>query len=286
MKTTRKYLRCILSGVLFLFSAYGNPGYCAESQYYGADLSQFPPEVREWIINRAFTIDEMEQDFMVDTKLRVWWSDDNNTVYVEASFIVAEGYVGAGSLETFQGSYSRSPVIFEIYGEFARYHTLKFDWEYRQEVDWLLKNDPVFAEIVELAKLLCAEIEYDWANFSGYSGPVKPTPNLRYAVCAGYANEVTERFLELDSVIAIEEWGTPCHLWNVLILADGRRLYFDLTWFENEYICHETGEIYQTEDYRWKNLTFNAELFRYSGVGYGTGEFTHALGSFVREVRK
>ena len=57
-----------------------------------------------------------------------------------------------------------------------------------------LEDDPVFAEIIEFAKKLCVEIEYDWANFDGYKGePVTPTPGKTLYVCDGYAKEVMEK---------------------------------------------------------------------------------------------
>ena len=149
-----------------------------------------------------------------------------------------------------------------------------------------LKKDTAFAEIIEFAKQLGKEIEYDWANFSAYKGPVKKTPNKRYAVCDGYANEVMEKALELKSVESVEKWTSSDHAWNVLNLTDGRALYFDLTWFDNEHINEETGEIYETEDYGWQNITFNKHIFRFSGIGYGTKVFHHDIGKFHSKIKK
>jgi hypothetical protein len=257
--------------------------------YYGADLTPFPPKVREWIINEAFTKEKMERPSMVNSKLKVWWSDDNNAVLAEASYTIAEGYVDAGKLEIWgQGArYYGSPEIFSKYGEYAKYQTLRFKWELKQEVEQLLKNDPAYSEIIEFAKKLCNEIEYDWANFSGYKGPVKPTPNKKHYVCDGYANEVMDRILSLKNVRSVQKWGMPgVHSWNVVKLVDGRTLYFDLTWFDNEYINEKTGEIYQTDDYGWANITFNEDLFTYSNIGYGSRVFVHKSGKFETEKSK
>jgi hypothetical protein len=256
--------------------------------YYGADLSPFPPNVREWIMNRAFPPERIEREFMIDPQLRVWWGDDNNSVLAEASFIMAEGYADAGTRQTFgQGArYSASSEIFAVYGEYAKYHTLRYKWELRQEVDRLLATDPAYAEIIAFAKQLSSEIEYDWANFSAYRGPVQRNPNQRYAVCEGYANEVMDKVLALSSVQSVERWTSPGHAWNVLNLVDGRKLYFDLTWFDNEYINEETGEIYQTDDYDWENITFNEDLFRHSNIGYGTRVFHHDIGEFDSVVMR
>jgi hypothetical protein len=253
-------------------------------RYYGADLSPFPPKVREWIME-TFPPQEMENPYTVDSELRVWWRDDNNAVLVEASGIIAPGYVGAGTHEIWgEARYSGSSEIFAKYGEYAKYRTIRYRWELKQEADRLLATDPAYAEIIAFAKQLCSEIEYDWASFDGYRGPVQRTPNKRYAVCEGYAKEVTEKALALPSVQSVERWTAPGHAWNVLNLVDGRTLYFDLTWFDNEYINEATGEIYETDDYDWENITFNEDLFRHSNVGYGTRVFLHDIGQFDRAV--
>jgi hypothetical protein len=255
--------------------------------YYGADLAQFPPKIRNWIMYSAFTKEKMESPHMINPSLRVWWSNDNNSVHAEASYTVERGYVGAGQLKTWgqEAAYRGTSNLSETYGEYAKYQTLRFKWDQKQEVEKNLKNDPVFAEIIDFAKALCSEIEYDWKNFSGYRGPVRKTPNMRYAVCSGYADEVMAKVLKLKSVSAVQLWEAPDHAWNVLKLIDGRTLYFDLTWFDNEHINHETGIIYQTEDYGWSNITFDEHLFHFSNVSYGTRVFTHNRGRLVKEIK-
>ena len=219
---------------------------------------------------------------MLNPSIKAWWSENNNRIYMEASYTVGKGYIGAGKCKTWgqNAVYRGSSEIFKKNGEYAYYHTLRFDYEYKLEVERQIKNDSVFAEIIEFAKQLGSEIEYDWANFSAYKGPVKKTPGKRYAVCAGYANEVMEKALELKSVKSVERWVSSDHAWNVLNLTDGRALYFDLTWFDNESINEKTGEIYETDDYGWKNITFDKRLFRFSGIGYGTGTYCHNIGKF------
>jgi len=259
-----------------------------EIMWYGANLGYFPPEAREFIMNSAFTKEKMEQRSMINPTLKVWWSEDNNRILMEASYTIAPGYIGAGTVSTWgQGAhYSGSSTIFDTYGRYAYYQTLRFKYEHKLDVERRLRTDPAFAEIIAFAKQLCAEIEYDWASFSGYRGPVKPTPGLRRAVCDGYANEVMEKVLRLPSVSAVQRWTGPGHAWNVLKLVDGRTLFFDLTWFDNEHINSETGVIYQTDDYGWNNITFHEHLFRFSNVGYGSRQFTHNLGRLDNEVRK
>ena len=233
----------------------------AEELYYGADLSEFPPKVREWIY-KTFSETVMRRDGA--SSLIVRWIDDNNI-----------------RVDTFSrwGRYN-GPNL-SIYGQYRRFHTLRFQWEYKQKVEEQLRTDPVYAEIIEYAKRLCEELEYDWSSFSGYRGRVIPTPGKRYMLCSGYADEVMNTALELESVASVQLWRGPNHAWNVLKLVDGRTLYFDLTWFDNEHIDNRTGRVYQTDDYSWMNITFDEEIFRFANVGYGTRQFTHNHGTFT-----
>jgi len=260
----------------------------SETNYYGADLTPFPPKVRAWIMNKAYTKERMEKPYMINPELKVWWREDNNAVLTEASYIIADGYKGAGTIKTWgQGNrYPGQTKIVETYGKYAKYHTLKYKWELKQEVEWLLQNDTAYAEIIDFAKQMCDEMEYDWRNFKGYKGPVKRTPGKKYAVCEGYADEVMSKILELDCVESVQKWSSSGHAWNVLKLTDGRTLYLDLTWFDNEFINEKTGEIYQTDDYDWADITFNEDLFRHSGMGYGSRIFDHDIGKLVKEKRK
>jgi len=239
-------------------------------------------------MNKVFTKEKMEQPAMINPTLKVWWGEDNNEVLAEASYIIAEGYVGAGELRTWghEARFFGSPAIFDVYGEHAKYHTLRFEWELKQEVEQLLENDPAYSEIIAFAKQLSDEFEYDWTNFPGYRGPAKRTPGKKYFLCDGYANEVMNRILDLNSVQAVQRWVSPNHAWNVVKLTDGRTLYFDLTWFDNEDIDPKTGKVYQTDDYKWANITFNEELFRYSSIGYSDRVFHHEVGRFDKEVAK
>jgi len=260
-----------------------------EIMYYGANIGLFPPRARNWIVNRAYTKEKMQQQGMINPYLKAWWSKDNNTIYAEAFYTVAQKYIGEGKIKTWgQGArYSGSSNIFINYGEYAYYRTLRFKYEHSLYAQQLLKTDPAFAEIIAFAKKLCAEIEFDWDNFRGYRGSTPiPTSGLRRAVCDGYTNEVMQKALQLSSVQAVQKWITPGHAWNVLKLADGRTLYFDLTWFDNERINPDTGVIYQTDDYNWENITFFEHLFRFTNIGYGSGHFAHNLGKLDSEIKK
>jgi hypothetical protein len=255
--------------------------------YYGANIGQFPPEVRNWIENNAFPKSKMERPAQLNPQLRAWWSDDGNTVMFEASYTVANGYVGAGTRKTWGSGTWYGGTNLQRYGQYAKYKTLKFQYDLKRETEYLIANDPAYAEVINFARRLCREIEYDWAAFSAYHGP-RPirTPGMRYAVCAGYSDEVMNKVLSLNCVKSVEEWTSPGHAWNVINLIDGRTLYFDLTWFDNEHIDEKTGKVYQTDDYDWENITFNEDLFRHSNVGYGTTTFNHDQGKFAKIVGK
>jgi len=97
-----------------------------EIMYYGANLGFFPPKARDFIMNTQFTQERMERPYMINPSLRVWWSEDNNNVLMEVSYIIADGYVGAGTLKTWGESahYSGSSRIFDTYGKYAYYRTL------------------------------------------------------------------------------------------------------------------------------------------------------------------
>jgi hypothetical protein len=255
--------------------------------YYGANIGQFPPRVRNWIANEAFSKSKMEDKFSINPQLKAWWSDDKNAVMFEASYTVASGYIGAGTRATWGTGAHYSGGNLQPYGQYAKYKTLKFEYDLKREVEYLIANDPVYAEAINFAKRLCRELEYDWTNFSNYHGarPVR-TPGMRYVVCDGYADEVMNKASSLNGVKSVEKWTGPGHAWNVINLIDGRVLYFDLTWFDNEHINEKTGRIYQTDDYDWENITFNEDLFRFSNIGYGTKTFSHNQGKFERIIRK
>jgi len=265
--------------------------------YYGADLGKFPLAARNFIKNKQFTEERMNKPSKLNHTISVWWSEDNNSVRMSATYTLPKGYsitvdgvtYRAGDTVTWgtTAPYPGSSSIFDKYGEYAKFKTLRFKYVYRLYAQLLIENDTAYNEIIAFAKKLCDEFEYDWTNYSGYTGatPVR-TPDKTYAVCNGYANAVMEKALSLNSVAAVQKWTSPGHAWNVLELIDGRILYFDLTWFDNEHINKETGEIYRTDDYDWENITFYKELFDYSNVGYGSGVFHHTFGELKSEVRK
>ncbi len=233
----------------------------------------------------------MEPVWALNPQLKAWWDEGGNTVFFEASYTIASGYKGAGNRETWgEEAYYRGG---ESIGKSAdgsahsRYRSFKSRYEIKLLSDYLLKNDAAYAEVVQLAKQLSDEIEYDWANFSAYQGAeVIRTLGKQYAVCSGYSSEVMARALQLESVASVEEWAGANHSWNIINLIDGRMLYVDVTWFDNEHIDHETGKIIETPDYGWGNVTFDENVFNYANVGYGSRDFTHTYGKLINRAVK
>ncbi|MCL2245023.1 MAG: hypothetical protein FWC03_11260, partial [Treponema sp.] len=109
--------------------------------HYGANIGFFPPKARDWIINEAFTIEKMERAYMRNSSLKALWSDDNNVILFEASYTIAPGYVGAGTRETWgtEAKYHGGTTIFDTYGEYAYYQTLRFKYEYELYMEYLLE---------------------------------------------------------------------------------------------------------------------------------------------------
>jgi hypothetical protein len=161
---------------------------------------------------------------------------------------------------------------------YAKYRTIEFRDTLAFNSKKRLETDSAYRAVVETAVRICDEIDYDWAGYSGYRGvrPVPP-PGKRLAVCEGYVDEGMRRFSVLDCVTEIQKWSVPgVHTWNVLKLRDGRTLYCDVTWFDNDHIDSRTGKTTYADDYDWENITFDENLFLYSQIGYGTRDFTHA----------
>jgi hypothetical protein len=246
--------------------------------WYGTDLSDFPPKIAVWLKTVGFPKEKMESAGKTDPQLKAWWAEDGNSVMYEASYTIAPGYKNAGTLVKWGAGKYPGPRVGAEYGEYAKYRTLRFRWELKKESERLYNTDPAYRAVIDAAKQMCRDIEYDWAGFSGYRGAaVKRTPGLVYYKCDGYADTALQKLLSIRYVKKVEKWSLPgVHAWNNVILNDGRRLYVDVTWFDNEHINEETGTIYETEDYDWENITFNKDLFEHSQVGYGSRIFVHA----------
>jgi hypothetical protein len=174
---------------------------------------------------------------------------------------------------------------FSYMGSYAKYRTIEFRDTLAFESKKRLQSDSAYRDVVEAAKRICDEIDYNWAAYSGYKGaPPVPSRGKRLEVCEGYTNESMRRLSALDCVAEIQKWSVPgVHTWNILKLKDGRTLYCDVTWFDNDHIDAKTGQITYADDYDWENITFDEDLFLHGQVSYGTRDFTHASNRRVLE---
>lgn len=231
------------------------------------DLANFPSEVRRWI--QTEIIPEYGDDLTIS-----WLNDYKISVSVSNNYRTTSWF------------YGDSVSLVKIYGKHAKYQSLKYKYRTEEKVNWLLNNDAAYREIIELSKFICEAIQYDWGNFETYKGLFSPSHGKRLAVCDGYANEVGNEFLKLPCVKSVEKWTGANHAWNVVNLIDGRKLYVDLCWFDNETLNEETGEIEEKDDYNWLNVTYDYTEFKYSNVGYGGRRFCHAYGKFNKLYQK
>jgi hypothetical protein len=257
--------------------AHEKPADIQADMWYGADLSDFPPVFVKWVKSENFPKSAMEKEWALNPCFNAAWDQSGNFINFEVSCTVAPGYEDTGSV-VILGSGSYGNDVGSEYGKYAKYRTLKFKWELKKESDRLYKTDPAYRAVIDAVKQMCKEIEYDWASFSAYHGaPVKKTPGMVYYLCEDYSDAAMQKLFTVNYVKKVEKWTLPgVHAWNNVIFKDGRRLYVDVTWFDNERIDPETGRIYETDDYNWENITFNRDLFEHSNIGYGTNIFLHA----------
>jgi hypothetical protein len=189
-------------------------------------------------------------------------------------------------------SYDRTPASNGGYYSAVanKYHNAGW-WSWGDDIlNWadaqaLLKSDPYYKAVYDIIIDIGNKIDYNWAGFSSYHGakPI-PTPGRRLEVCEGYSNIVSQRLQILPCVSKIFKMSVPgVHAWNELLLINGRKLYVDATWFDNDHIDENTGKTTYKPDWNWDNLTYDVAKFNRS-VSYGTREQTHASPRAVREV--
>lgn len=227
------------------------------------NLGNFPRVIRNWINNDILPIygKDINIEWLNDYQVRVLYN--------------------VGSI-----TYGDSVALKRMYGKYAKYQSFKYQHYIEQRVEWQITNDIAYKEIINTAKTLCNEIEYDWGNFRGYNGKFQPSPNKKQCVCDGYANIVCEQFLRFDFVTSVEKWIGGNHAWNIINFMDGRKLYVDLCWFDGEMLDKESGQIEESDMYNWLNITYNKEEFMHSNIGYGTNKFCHLYGKLYKTFKK
>jgi len=127
------------------------------------------------------------------------------------------------------------------------------------------RKDATFTEIEKI--VLQVALEHDYNFEEAYNTQVKyRNPNIKKAVCDGYANAVIEAFENHPLVEKVEKWSSNInkHAWNVIILKDGRKIYCDATWYDGNKIDNE-GYVINIPKQNPVNLTFDIEEFNSNG---------------------
>jgi hypothetical protein len=133
------------------------------------------------------------------------------------------------------------------------------------------RKDIVFRRIeIEILKV-AKDYQYDFQ--SAYGIPVKyRKPNIKKAVCGGYADAVSEKLKNHSLVAKVESWSSSLgnHAWNVIILKDKqRKLYCDVTWYQGNSIDDE-GYVVDIPAQDPVNLTYNLDEFNSLGGAIDT----------------
>jgi len=134
----------------------------------------------------------------------------------------------------------------------------------------------VFNEIEKIIFKVATDYDYDFPSI-GISARYR-NPNVRRAVCEGYAIAVTDALKNHPSVSAVETWTSTVgnHAWNVIVLKDGRRLFCDATWYDGNSIDSE-GYVVNIPVRDPVNLTFDINEFNSMG-----GAINRATGRMVQ----
>ncbi len=127
------------------------------------------------------------------------------------------------------------------------------------------RKEAVFREIEEIVYRVAKDLDYDFESAYGIRVQYR-NPNVRKAVCDGYADAVSEAFDNHPYIVGIEKWSSAIgnHAWNVLLLKDGRKLYCDVTWYEEQRIDDE-GYVVDVPAQDPVNLTFDLQEFNSLG---------------------
>jgi hypothetical protein len=142
----------------------------------------------------------------------------------------------------------------------------------RRDAEWYYQHDPKYKAVMDIAMRLCEEYDYDWGEFISrpeyarfandkrvlhYQETLKLDRSPKYGVCEAYANAAVENFANfanLPFVKEVKKWHAPGHAFNELVFDDGRHLWVDVTWMDND------GD-YSKGKYDTENITFNLDIF-------------------------
>jgi hypothetical protein len=127
------------------------------------------------------------------------------------------------------------------------------------------RKDAAFNEIEKTILQIANEYDYDF--YAAYGQTVKyRDPNVKKAVCDGYAGAVVRAFTNHRLVRTAEKWSSKKgnHTWNRLVLKDGRKIYCDATWYDGNKI-DDNGYVVHIPAQNPVDLTFDEDEFNSLG---------------------
>jgi hypothetical protein len=128
------------------------------------------------------------------------------------------------------------------------------------------RKEFVFKEVEKAVYQIAKDYQYDYQSAYGVSVKYRK-PNIKKAVCGGYADAVSEQLKNHSLVAKVESWSSSLgnHAWNVIILKNKqRRLYCDVTWYQGNSIDSE-GYVVDIPVCDPVDLTFDIDEFNSLG---------------------
>ncbi|MDR2210155.1 MAG: transglutaminase domain-containing protein [Spirochaetaceae bacterium] len=132
------------------------------------------------------------------------------------------------------------------------------EW-YRTDADYRRIIDILEREVV-------TKLQYDWQDFLGIEEHTyEQALRLGVGVCDVYASLVVTVLTKAG--YTVEKWSseTGSHAWNRVIMRDGRILYIDATWYDNNYDNHPS--IKNQEAYEPYYITYDRSFFEHGYHG-------------------
>ncbi|MCL2805400.1 MAG: transglutaminase-like domain-containing protein [Treponema sp.] len=122
-------------------------------------------------------------------------------------------------------------------------------------------NDRDYRRIIDiLEEEVITKLQYDWASYlSGRYPSYQDAVRAGLGVCDVYARLTREVLTRAG--YRVEMWSSSSgnHAWNHVILSNGRTLYIDATWYDNNYDNHPTQ--HSPDSYSPWYITYDKNLF-------------------------
>jgi hypothetical protein len=121
-------------------------------------------------------------------------------------------------------------------------------------------NDPDYRRVVDIIEReVITKLQYDWDSYlSGRSRSYLESIDIGLGICDIYARLTSDVLTAAG--YKVELWSSPGrHSWNHVIMPDGRTLYIDTTWYDNNYENHPTNSA--PDFYGPWYITYDKNLF-------------------------